>query len=630
MDANTKSSENQPSFAQVEGSHVFISYSRQDSEVIQVIRKSLEDLGHSVWQDTTAIAGGTEWVDSIEKGIKDAYAVITVVSRNANASKWVRLEFLEAQRRGKRIIPIKIDDCELPITMLDIMVTQAHPNFQSGLNRLLALLPLNTKLAQVGEISPAQQARQMELDYLDHLILEFSVWQTVYTPMAGVARIRQYPEKTDIKRSVANIDPKFVKLHQQIQTSFADTTQISAYQIEDISLLLNQSRQIVILGDPGAGKTTTLWKLAAELAENARQDPSAPLPVILRLGALPSDTSVLRQLQNQLGDISFRRLITQGRIALLIDALNELPAENRTVKIRSLVKLVKLAIHLSSSINHNGILIAITCRELDYKGELDLNIPEQIRITPLDALRIWQFCVNYLPNDGNSLFWELLGDQGNEIRDYWNIWKQEKGSDFSDMWLNSGHRVIQEIDEMMTDGRNSRSMLALARNPYMLFMMTEVYSETAKLPRNRGKLFELFTNFLLSEREKLNPEAVYKLKTQLSLLSFSMQQDKTGTTIPRSRVHDFLSANMLYDSLRANILNGENEIRFSHQLLQEYFAALKVDIEMRGGIPATKFWPLNTWWQPQGWEETIILLAGLYNDDLSPVIDWWSTPSLME
>ena len=35
-------------------------------------------------------------------------------------SRWVRLEFLEAIRREKLVVPLQIDACELPLEMLDL------------------------------------------------------------------------------------------------------------------------------------------------------------------------------------------------------------------------------------------------------------------------------------------------------------------------------------------------------------------------------------------------------------------------------------------------------------------------------------------------------------------------------
>jgi hypothetical protein len=69
------------------GVHLFLSYSRKDAKLVKEIRAALEGAGHTVWQDTTAIKGGREWIKSIAEGIKRAYAVVTVVSQAAREKK---------------------------------------------------------------------------------------------------------------------------------------------------------------------------------------------------------------------------------------------------------------------------------------------------------------------------------------------------------------------------------------------------------------------------------------------------------------------------------------------------------------------------------------------------------------
>ena len=62
-------------------------------------------------------------------------------------------------------------------------------------------------------------------------------------------------------------------------------------------------------------------------------------------------------------------------------------------------------------------------------------------------------------------------------------------------------------------------------------------------------------------------------------------------------------------------------MRFVHQLLQEYFAAFKMQDDLRNGVSARKYWPEEQWWKPTGWEETAIILAGL-EGDATPVVRW--------
>jgi predicted NACHT family NTPase len=55
---------------------------------------------------------------------------------------------------------------------------------------------------------------------------------------------------------------------------------------DDILQAFAQARRAALLDRPGTGKTTTLRKLAADLAQRALGDPAAPLPLPVKPGRL--------------------------------------------------------------------------------------------------------------------------------------------------------------------------------------------------------------------------------------------------------------------------------------------------------------------------------------------------------
>jgi formylglycine-generating enzyme required for sulfatase activity len=120
----------------------------------------------------------------------------------------------------------------------------------------------------------------------------------------------------------------------------------------------------------------------------------------------------------------------------------------------------------------------------------------------------------------------------------------------------------------------------------------------------------------------------------LAQLAFEMQRvslsRQTGegdsgalTALPLAKARKTLSETALYLAASASFISLGDEVRFTHQLLQEYFAArfLQMEVEAQR-LNASALWPPNQWWQRSGWEETAILWAGLYSDDCTPVLDW--------
>ncbi len=637
-----------------QGQHIFLSYSRADAEAAFAIRRALEEAGHVVWQDLTAIKGGEEWVKSIEAGVEHCYTLVMVVSAAARHSEWMQIEYLHAKRRGKPIVPILVDASEIPTLLLATHVIHAHPALEPGLQQLLRALP-----APPSAPPPAADQRALEVRYLDGLLLEHSVWQEVYTPMAGVGQLRTpeqptAPGRVRMRTAPTTIDVDYLgqKLAPHPLDERAEPAEPRRYEA-DLIPAVAEMRRLVILGDPGAGKTTTLWKILSDYALKAKDDPRAPLPVLVRLGAW-SDHDLPTAMGNQLGALAafYPALLHEKRLAFLLDGLNELPAAQREAH---LAELRQWLTHCQRA----DLVVALTCRELDYTGALELGLPGRVTITPLDVFRIRSFVNAHIeePGQGDELFWQLAG--GADLQAVWHKWEQA-GASFERFWTatevprqnpNVYSSTSGQDDVLWQDNvrDRKRSMLGLAANPYMLFMMTRVFTETGALPRNRGLLFQTFIDYLLEKRERLAPEVATAVKQRLADLAYALQKAGAGTTFSIAQALEYLgprpvrwaekerdlnersvrppdrsgasAEQVLYHARSANLLSGGDEARFTHQLLQEYFAAHHLQTLM-AHTPGTALFPPGEWWEPQGWEETLILLAGLYNDDCTPVVDW--------
>jgi WD40 repeat protein len=88
--------------------HIFISYSKKDSDFALKLAEDLQEAGFKIWIDRT-IGGGDKWRETIEKNLKAAEEVIIVVSPNSMASEWVKHEGSLAYGWGKKLLPILIE-----------------------------------------------------------------------------------------------------------------------------------------------------------------------------------------------------------------------------------------------------------------------------------------------------------------------------------------------------------------------------------------------------------------------------------------------------------------------------------------------------------------------------------------
>ena len=93
---------------------IFLSYSRGDAQQADDWVANLEKFGYRVWIDRAGIRGGQQWNATIVRSIKEAQALILLLSPNSARSDNVRREIDLAVEAKKPIIPIEIQVTAMP------------------------------------------------------------------------------------------------------------------------------------------------------------------------------------------------------------------------------------------------------------------------------------------------------------------------------------------------------------------------------------------------------------------------------------------------------------------------------------------------------------------------------------
>ena len=144
---------------------------------------------------------------------------------------------------------------------------------------------------------------------------------------------------------------------------------------------------LLILGEPGSGKTITLVQLAGLLLDRADSDPAAPVPVVMPLASWAVDRKPLNEWLGAellhhygLSAKTTPALLAEGkRLILLLDGLDEV---RKNVRAKCLAAIERFKADFAAD-------VAICCRVAEYR-ELPEKFPhgDAIRIRPLTAGQI--------------------------------------------------------------------------------------------------------------------------------------------------------------------------------------------------------------------------------------------------
>ena len=362
---------------------------------------------------------------------------------------------------------------------------------------------------------------------------------------------------------------------------------------EPVERVLARQRRLVLLGDPGAGKTTTLRHLAREAAERALAD-GGPIPIYVELKGYRGQGDLAPLLAQAVNEaLAAHRLplstdpdeaarmvrawLNQGEFLLLLDGLNEVRLNHRTAAVAALKGLLA-----------GPHRIVVACRERDYSAELQALAPAYT-LQPLSEEEIQDYLRRDLGERGEALFMEICWDE---------------------------------------------RLLDLAGNPLMLWLMARVAEAEpeGRLPANKGQLLARFVDAMpgLRRREAVPLPDIPDddVRAALRALGLAMQErGQLEASLSEARAwtawsgpHDLALVLRAAKGLRFLKSDGWDEpVAFLHPLFQEYFAAEALLAE----LGETRDYAAVLGDRPftGEWDEVIVMLAGLHSDPIS-LVKW--------
>jgi hypothetical protein len=120
---------------------VFISYARADAQFATMLTQDLESEGYDTWLDRTDIKTGTRWDDEVAKGLAASQVLIALLSKASTASQNVKDEIGYAIDHDRRIVPLLLEPCEIPLRLSRVQyVDFTALGYEAGLQAVLDIL----------------------------------------------------------------------------------------------------------------------------------------------------------------------------------------------------------------------------------------------------------------------------------------------------------------------------------------------------------------------------------------------------------------------------------------------------------------------------------------------------------
>ena len=400
-------------------------------------------------------------------------------------------------------------------------------------------------------LSPIEMTEIPWKQYLQSLANEDKEWQNFYVPL--------------------NVTRTMVSKIPDLQGREHEVTQ---KQTAEITSVVEQCPRLVLLGEPGAGKTTILEHLAISFAEDKLQNKTEYIPILVKLnlydknrdGLLGLIKETLRTYHLPLDNTHIRDMLNSDvRFLFMFDGLNEIPREQMNDSVKELRTFL---------MNHPEHKYLISCREQDYTHKIE------------GAMEV-----------------SLQGFKHENISSFFSkFFEHHKGS------AKPGLEVFQTL---------THRILSVATTPLFAHIVAKVAADNSgQIPESRSSLFDRFVSDII-EREIdkgdiETTEAAIDAELYLSELAFHMHremilriQNDTARRVVRKCWENLRAENRCsYSEAEAwqevwnnrFLLRSGNRITFWHQLFQEFFAAKKLSELLMNEDNKAFDYLTNSWW----------------------------------
>jgi|GEM_PF-257414 len=532
--------------------HIFISYARRDgSRYAEALETNLQTRGFRTWRDTRGIRPEKDFTAIIEKAIESSSHVVACITRDSKRDDgFVRREIQYALMEGKPVLPARFDN----ITPHVHIVTNTFIDFFQDESTALEQLcnTLNTEATDY--IEPTFDAGTHDpfhpyletlykriVNFLDRAVINLVDLSAESTPDAVQKQVVQ-----------SDMMLEFFAAH-----GLDDTAEVEQFEFFKDAFERYDGR-LLLLGDPGAGKTITLMAHARDAVVRRMNDLNAPLPL---LGLIPTwdynnkpdfDEWIASGFR-ELDTAEVRDVVRQQRALFLLDGLDELGLER----------------------------IETVEEEVKKDGEQTIIEGEDLIIDPR-----YEF-MSRIPQDNQVLV-------TSRVKDYFDIGDRiQLNGAVTLQPLTHGHLqdYLKDQPDLLAAVNADEALRNMLSTPLILSLFAFAYldkGDDAKRLRNlkdspsalRNEIIETYINKRYQWEQRKHPLAltIDDLYNQLGIIAMrnagSIEESNVLTTDDFTMVDDVVDYDTVIEiATRLHILipDGNANYRFIHLTIRDHF-----------------------------------------------------------
>jgi predicted NACHT family NTPase len=482
---------------------VLIAHARSEEDIAELLVQPLTEAGYEASYQG-AVQVGESVIHEMSKALENGTAVVLCGTQRAAGNKFVQQLVNAARSTNGILFILQIEqDADLDRFAFGEKIARYWQNPAIAIKELIA--SLHKRYPPTGTPTTVERGSAAERHYRDRLLASSDIINLANLPRQD----RQHAHNAQQLKLRSVFIPLRVRVEAAVDKNglqdetiwasleerraaavggrtLVDTRQVVGFPVGE---RLDRARRLVVLGDPGAGKTTLIrWIATAYLlrSKDSRQWQEIPdvktlpdadwLPIIIRCRDLDSDAvagslddmlkCVLRRAE--LGDQEstilrelLRSRIEDGSALLMLDGLDEITESSTRARFCEQIERIVDAYPSAPIIATSRV---VGYREMGYKL-------------------------------GRAFEHVTLADLTNESKD-----------DFAKRWtlLNEVPEVWESEARQLIQFLRSERIERLTGNPMLLMTLAQVRSTLRKLPKHRADLYWEAFYVLLNWRSEVD------------------------------------------------------------------------------------------------------------------------------